>query len=97
LGTATTPKEHAMSFWLREVFGWALVALGLAIFWLVILHLVEGAVYQTVGMTVIGIFVFRGGIHLLKVALAARVCLEAAEKMQPPPRPSPVRPVRNRT
>lgn len=73
-----------MSYWLREFFGWALVAVGLAIFGLVILHLIEGLVYQTVGMTVIGIFVFRGGIHLLKVALAARVCEQTAAHLRVP-------------
>ncbi|MBX7103309.1 MAG: hypothetical protein K1X57_04470 [Gemmataceae bacterium] len=73
-----------MSFWLRELIGWFLVALGLAVFFLVIVHLVNGRVYPTAGMTVIGIFVFRGGIHLLKVALAARVCAEAAERLRAP-------------
>lgn len=77
-----------MSYWLREFFGWALVAVGLAIFGLVILHLIEGLVYQTVGMTVIGIFVFRGGIHLLKVALAARICEQTAAHLRVPAVPA---------
>ena len=66
-----------MSYWLRELAGWLLVIIGLAVFGLVILQLIEGMVYQTMGMVVVGIFVFRGGIHLLKVALAARVCQDA--------------------
>jgi hypothetical protein len=73
-----------MSYWLRELMGWALIAIGLAVFGLVLLHLIEGLVYQTMGMIVVGVFTFRGGIHLLKVALAARVCDEAAAKMHAP-------------
>jgi hypothetical protein len=73
-----------MSFWLRELMGWVLLAVGLAVFGLVIMLLIDGRVYQTAGMTVIGIFVFRGGIHLLKVALAARVCGQAAESLRAP-------------
>ena len=80
-----------MSFWLRELMGWVLIAIGLAVFGLVILHLIEGAVYQTMGMVVIGIFTFRGGIHLLKVALAARICDEAATKMHAPATVVPTR------
>ena len=83
-----------MSYWLREFIGWALVAIGLAIFALVILHLINRQVYQTVSMTVIGVFVFRGGIHLLKVALAARICDEAATKLRQPP---PLAAARGRT
>ena len=80
-----------MSYWLREVMGWVLVAFGLAVFCLVLLHLIEGAVYQTMGMIVVGVFTFRGGIHLLKVAIAARVCAEAATKMREPIAPVPTR------
>lgn len=77
-----------MSFWLREVIGWALVAIGLAVFFLVMLYLLEQPpqVYPTVSMTVVGAFIFRGGIHLLKVATAARVASEAARALSTPPR-----------
>jgi hypothetical protein len=70
-----------MRFWLREVIGWILVLLGLAVFYLcyellMIHHLVEAG-----ALTVIGFIIFRGGIHLLKVAVAAQVCKEAQDKV----------------
>jgi hypothetical protein len=77
-----------MSYWLRELMGWVLLAIGLAVFGLVLLQLIEGMVYQTMGMIIVGIFIFRGGIHLLKVALAARACDEAAAKMRVPAMPA---------
>ena len=70
-----------MRFWIRELAGWLLVGLGLFVFYICLAllyatdqtgrpapRLIEAAV-----LMVIGIFVFRGGIHLLKVAMAARL------------------------
>lgn len=68
-----------MSFWIRELMGWLLLLLGLAIFAFSFWLLSERLYVETAPVTVIGIFVFRGGLHLLKVAVAARICLRAQE------------------
>ena len=82
-----------MRFWVREIAGWALVGLGLCIFAQCFLWLSGGRYIGAGSWTLVGVFVFRGGIHLLKVAVAARVCMEANERLQPeaPARPSPRR------
>jgi hypothetical protein len=69
-----------MRFWLRELAGWALVALGLLAFYQCFVFLLRRQIFEVGALTVIGIFVFRGGLHLLKVAVAARVCLRAQEQ-----------------
>jgi hypothetical protein len=67
-----------MSHQLREIFGWALVAIGLLTFAVTYLaFLRHGLIFESGPLTFIGYVVFRGGIHLLKVATAARVCDEA--------------------
>jgi hypothetical protein len=71
-----------MRFWWRELAGWALVLLGLATFGICFLLVVREyppRIVEVGPLTLIGIIVFRGGIHLLKVAVAARICLEATE------------------
>lgn len=63
----------------REIMGWFLVLVGLGIFYLcVALLLNAGAEFILEGpvLAMIGIIVFRGGIHLLKVAVAARVAMQ---------------------
>jgi len=66
-----------MRFWLRELAGWLLVVLGLVVFYLCFVLLVNGYIASAGPLTFIGVFIFRGGIHLLKTAIAARVCLQA--------------------
>jgi hypothetical protein len=68
-----------MRFWVREVAGWLLVCLGLFLFYscFALLMTDRPRIFEAGPLTFIGFVVFRGGIHLLKVAVAARVCLLA--------------------
>jgi hypothetical protein len=91
-----------MSFWFREIFGWFLVVLGLVVLFECMNKVRDQLIIEAGALTVIGIVLFRGGIHLLKVAVAARICREArrntwaerAERREPPgaapPRPARV-------
>ncbi len=73
-----------MSFWVREIVGWLLLILGLAVFALCLLVLFSPAprLLEAGPMVLIGIFVFRGGLHFLKVSVAARVALRAQQLAQ---------------
>jgi hypothetical protein len=68
-----------MRFWTREVAGWVLVALGLFVFYKCygLLTADDHRLVEGSAMTLVGLIIFRGGIHLLKVAVAAQVSLEA--------------------
>jgi hypothetical protein len=72
-----------MIFWTREIAGWLLIALGLAAFTWIFELSEEGRFLQLIPTTIVGIFLFRGGIHLLKVAVAARICREAQQRLYP--------------
>jgi hypothetical protein len=74
-------------FWFRELAGWALVLLGLWICFIamgLMLRPAPGpeAIFEGPPVLIIGAIIFRGGIHLLKVAVAARVCM--ATQAEPP-------------
>jgi hypothetical protein len=87
-----------MRFWLRELAGWLLVGLGVFVFLLVFAFLQQKGFVEAAVMTVVGVFVFRGGVHLLKVAVAARICQQAQDRLYPaPPSVNPAnRPVTRR-
>ena len=70
-----------MSYWIREIAGWLLVLLGLGMFFVVYDLCTHRLIFGGGIMAVVGIFVFRGGIHLLKVAIAARVCMGTQEQV----------------
>ena len=88
-----------MRFWFRELAGWLLVGLGLYLFLIVTTEMLNPAIqweqYLEAGpMTLIGFILFRGGIHLLKVAVAARICMQASAELTRPARPPARRPSR---
>ena len=72
-----------MRYWLRELGGWALVLIGLIFCYLAFELTVRNKILNAWPVALMGIFVFRGGIHLLKVAMAARVCQQAQERLYP--------------
>ena len=83
-----------MRFWFRELAGWLLIGLGLYVFFACYAILVNQGPHliEAGPLTFIGFIIFRGGIHLLKVATAARICLHAQaeilRRQSPPPSPS---------
>jgi len=83
-----------MRLWLREIAGWLLVALGVAGFYFSFVFLTGRHVLEAAPMTFIGFILFRGGIHLLKVAVAAQVCQQAQERRAAQHAATPPKPVR---
>ena len=83
-----------MRFWFRELAGWALVALGLFIFYLSYAMLMQRMMWEAGQWSIVGFIVFRGGIHLLKVAVAARVCMQAVAEIREPAAHPPIRSAR---
>lgn len=83
-----------MNVWVREVAGWALVLLGLILFGEACLFVINKRIFSAGPFLFAGFVVFRGGLHLVKVATAARACRDAT----PAPAPRAVaRPVRGRS
>ncbi len=77
-----------MRFWIRELAGWLLVAIGLFIFYTCYTLLVKDdprrdqpRLFEAGLLTPIAFIIFRGGIHLLKVAVAARICVQTQERL----------------
>ncbi len=80
-----------MRFWTREILGWLLLVAGLGLFALSIVTVrTTVLVTQAAIIAFVGFIVFRGGVHFLKVAVAARVFM--LSRAQPDPRDSQTRP-----
>lgn len=73
-----------MSYWAREIAGWLLILVGLIAFYQAYDLLLRKRIFEAVPMTFVGFIIFRGGIHLLKVAVAAQAARGLREAVSQP-------------
>ncbi|MBY0586326.1 hypothetical protein K2X85_04070 [bacterium] len=68
-----------LGFWVREIIGWCLVALGIYGFWITLAFLAVQPARLIEGSTtaVVSTVLFRGGLSLIRVATAARIVLQS--------------------
>lgn len=85
-----------MIFWFRELAGWVLVALGVLVFYFTLGVLLTPAplLLEAIFLTVIGVMLFRGGIQMLKLSVAGRVCLRAQARLHEEERVREQKPLR---
>ena len=72
-----------MRFWWRELSGWLLIGLSLIAFALVYDFCERRRITEAWPLTIIALVIFWGGIQLLKVAIAARICQQAQDRLYP--------------
>lgn len=78
-----------MRYWVREIVGWCLMLLGLVFFAWTVVFVNSRQVVEAAILASIGAIIFRSGIHLMKVAVAAQAYAdtqrEATVQAQVPP------------
>jgi hypothetical protein len=72
-----------MTYWWRELSGWLLIGLSILGFVLVYELAMGHFLAEMWVIAVISLVVFWGGIQLLKVAIAARICQQAQDRLYP--------------
>jgi len=72
-----------MKYWWRELSGWLLIGLSLLGFVLVYELCMSHYVAEAWPMLIVALVIFWGGIQLLKVAIAARICQQAQDRLYP--------------
>ena len=74
-----TGGASTAGLFLRELIGWLLVALGLYVFRLSVVDYFNRALtIEGIVTVVMGVFLFRGGMQLVKVCVAARAVRQPA-------------------
>jgi hypothetical protein len=71
------------AYWSREIAGWILVLGGLYAFVVAYDLLLGKRIFEAAPMVFIGFIVFRGGVHVLKVAVAAQAARNLPEASRP--------------
>ena len=74
------------AYWSREIAGWALILGGLFAFIRAYDMLLDKRIFEATPVVFIGFIIFRGGVHVLKVAVAAQAARQLPDAAQPPAR-----------
>jgi hypothetical protein len=77
------------AYWAREIAGWGLLVLALWIFLNSYRLMLSKQWFTGAPTLVVGFLIFRGGIHLLKVAVAAQAARSLSDAPAPPVRRMP--------
>lgn len=72
-----------MRYWWRELGGWLLIGAGMLFFFVAYQFCDRRRLLEAWPIALMGIVIFWGGIHLLKVAVAARICQQAQDRLYP--------------
>ena len=72
-----------MTYWWRELSAWLLIGLSMLGFVLVYELGIGHFLAEMWVIAVVSLVVFWGGIQLLKVAIAARICQQAQDRLYP--------------
>lgn len=83
-----------MTLWLREVIGWVLLGTGVAAFAVCYLFLTNRWIVEGGILAFVAFVLFRGGMHLLKVAMAARAVRDVRREMAAQANPTGTRPTK---
>jgi hypothetical protein len=89
--TGQIDREQIMKFayWSREIAGWALILIGLCVCWNAYSMFLHKRILDGTPVMFMGFIVFRGGIHVLKVAVAAQAARMVPEVAKPVARRTP--------
>lgn len=71
-----------MFFWVREIFGWLLVAAALFLFYMCLLYVGDRKVVQAMLVATVSTVLFRGGLLMIRLSTAARVVLQARRQAE---------------
>lgn len=66
-----------MFFWVREIFGWLLIAAALYLFYACLLYVGDRKVVQAMLVATVSTVLFRGGLQMIRLSTAARIVLHA--------------------
>lgn len=81
IASASAMRRFGILF--REFVGWALVLGGLVVFVRCFGYLNDGLVVESLVLVTMGVVLFRGGLQLVKVAVAARALRNTSPPQDP--------------